>query len=476
MELVQIQQLIKARCGLEFQEDKIPLLVSGLQERMAANGISSEQVYLGLLRTNTAELADLIDLITINESYFFREPEQIHLLVGTLIPKLLAQEPGRRLRLLSLGCAHGEEPYSLAMALEEYLGPEAAMQLAILGTDIDRKALGLARQGIYRDFAFRGLSPELLDKYFLAIGSERHQILQRLRGRVEFRHLNLLEAAWPEDMMGQDVIFFRNVSIYFDAKTRQQIQQQITRTLRPGGLLFMSATETLSNDFGLMRLDQQADIFFFRNLPPVLATEKPAPKRQTQASALTRPNESRLQHQPEPPKAEIDPDRLFAQALDKAQAGQLDEALALASHLRAVAGATDQHRLLLASLSLLKEDFARALEVLDELLGKDDLEPRALFLLGQVRRWQGEQEQAVDALKKVIYSQPDHWQAHYLLADCHRRKGRQEQAKRSYQRVVQILEQSPAPTRDPIMKLTEMPPGKIALLAKHRLSELQRPD
>lgn len=473
MEQAPFQQLIKARCGLEFQEDKIPLLTSGLKERMEATDTLEAGAYLERLRADALELAELIDLITINESYFFREPEQIRLLVETLIPELLAREPGRRLRLLSLGCAHGEEPYSLAMALEERLGPEQAMEMAILGTDIDRKALELARQGIYRDFAFRGLEPGLLHKYFLALDPERHQILQRLRARVEFQHLNLLETTWPAALMGQDVIFFRNVSIYFDARTREQIQRQIIQALHPGGILFMSATETLSNDFGLMRLDQQQGIFFFRNLPPALAPQKPVARPGSPSEARPRPEARGSLAPPEVPRPEIDPDRLFAQALGKAQAGQVDEALALASHLRSVAGATQEHLLLLASLCLLKEDFARAVEVLGEVLEKDDLEPRALFLLGQVRRWQGESELAVEALKKVIFSQPDHWQAHYLLADSHRQLGRQEQALRSYRRVVQILEQSPAPTRDPIMKLTEMPPGKIALLAKHRLSELQ---
>lgn len=483
MELVQFQQLIRANCGLEFPEDKQPLLISALNERMANTAILEPSAYLTRLKASPAELAELIDLVTINESYFFREPEQIRLLVETLIPGLLAANSGK-LRILSLGCAHGEEPYTLAMALEEALGQETAMQCTIQGTDIDRKALESARHGIYRDFAFRGLKTELASKYFITLEPGRYQIMPRLRTRVTFMHLNLLESGWPETLMEQDVIFFRNVSIYFDAEVRQQIQRQITKVLRPGGLLFMSATETLSNDFGLMELDQQADIFFFRNQPPAPQSPRETPPKaakvlQTRANGVqkARPESaSSTGHSPRPetPRTELDPDKIFAQALAQAEAGLIDEALAMLTHLTALAGDKSHQLRLLAILLYLKEDYARAAQILARLLKEDDLDPKALFLLGQIHRRQGNPEDAIAAFKKVIFSQPDHWQAHYLLAECHRQKEGKELAGRSYRRVVQILEQPPAPSTDPAMRLIEMPAGKIALLAKHRLAELHQ--
>lgn len=486
MALDQIKSSIKAACGLEFQDDKEALLTKALAERMQATGTASGADYLQLIQASKAELAELIDLVTINETYFFREPEQIQLLTESLLPELMAYQGERPLRILSLGCSHGEEPYSLAMALEQQLGTEAlAQEVHIQGADIDRKALAKARMGIYGDFAFRGLAPEWVERYFSRLGPGQYQILPRLGAWVEFHHLNLLDEHWPRSLLEQDVVFFRNVSIYFDEPHRRQIQAQICKALRPDGILFMSATETLSNDFDLMALCQQEDIFFFRNRMPGPEGTRPkgtAPTSPAQTSPVPSGQPvfgaSLLSQDPGPQatRPTLDTQKLLAQALEQARQGQLNEALALTHHLLALADAEAQAKLeqqrLLASLLFLKEDFSAAEQAIRQALAEDDLEPKALFLLAQIQRWQEQRAAAMDSLKKVLYSQPNHWQAHFLLGDCHRQQGQTELARRSYRRVLQLLQRPPEANPDPIQALTELPVGKLALLAERRLAAL----
>lgn len=484
MALDQIKSSIKAVCGLEFQDDKEALLTKALAERMQATGTASRAEYLRLIQASKAELAELIDLVTINETYFFREPEQIHLLAKTLIPEQLAHQAACPLRILSLGCSHGEEPYSLAMALEQQLGAGAlTQQVLIQGADIDRSALAKARKGIYGDFAFRGLAPEWVERYFSRLGSGHYQILPRLRAGIEFHYLNLLDEHWPRSLLEQDFVFFRNVSIYFDEPHRRQIQAQICKVLRPDGVLFMSATETLSNDFGLMELCQQQEIFFFRNRAPDPEGTRPkgtAPASPAQTSPLPTGlpvcGASLLSQAPGPQTTRpiLDTQKLLAQALEQARQGQLNEALALTQHLLALPDVEVQTRLeqrrLLASLLFLKEDFSAAEGAIRQALVEDDLEPKALFLLAQIQRWQEQRAAAMDSLKKVLYSQPNHWQAHFLLGECHRQQGQTELARRSYRRVLQLLQRPPEANPDPIQALTELPVGKLALLAEHHLT------
>lgn len=471
MQLEEFQRLIKAACGLAFHEDKISLLIAGLKERMTATGLTADS-YLQLFKKSAAEQAELIDLITINESYFFREPEQIELLVKRLVPDILTRAPDSQVRILSLGCSRGEEPYSIAMALEQAHGPQMLERALIQGTDIDRKALELARQGIYSDFAFRGLAPGLVETYFIDLGANRYQILPGIRTRLTFLQLNLLASEWPEGLQNQDVIFFRNVSIYFDEPTRRAIQGQIAKALRPGGFLFMSATETLSNDFGIMQLEQKADVFFFRNQQPVanhrtsLAHQGQQDNRPSQPSLDVRFVE--IPHAQQRPA--LDLEKLSAQALAQAKDGLLDEAIALSVHLCGLPEAKSHHYRLLASLYFLKEDFDKAKHAILAALQEDDLEPASLFLLAQIQRWQGLHQEAIDCLKKVIYSLPDHWQAHFVLGECQRQLGHEAAAKRSYQRLLHILKGPPAPSTDSITPLIELPAGKIKLLAERRLA------
>jgi chemotaxis protein methyltransferase CheR len=243
-----------------------------LLKRIATVGDHSPEAYLIRLQTDERELHTLTSLITINETYFYREPQHLRLLTEQLCPELLAQRTaaGRPVRILSVGCSTGEEPYSILMALRERYGELAEQLFEINAGDVDREVLDRARAGVYGRFSFRALSQTLQDRYFTPCDANQFQIDARLRQQVQFQPFNLLAPDYPAQLVGQDVIFFRNVSIYFDAPTRQRVQEQLKTLLVPGGYLFVGIAETLANDFGVLTLRERQGVFLFVNAPPAV--------------------------------------------------------------------------------------------------------------------------------------------------------------------------------------------------------------
>ncbi|MEO5343929.1 MAG: tetratricopeptide repeat protein [Gammaproteobacteria bacterium SHHR-1] len=483
-DLAPIKALIKSSSGLLFEEDKADLLRQSLASRMAQLRLGDMQAYLRQLEQDAEEMPHLLDLLTINETYFLREPEPLRLVAERLLPAHLSQYPGSPLRILCLGCSSGEEPYSLALAIAEAQGLAALAQVSIQGVDIDRPSLRRADEAIYGGQSFRALSAELLARYFQPLPAHsgqgpRRQLCAELRRPVHFQHLNLLDEDWPLALQGQDLVFFRNVSIYFDAATREAIQRRIGQILKPDGLLFLSSTETLSNNFGLLELVHEQGLFFFRNRPPkvpvagsaVKPEAGPANNPATQDLAFgTRPSHGRLPRQSAPaaPSATAD----YEQALARVEQGDWPSALQLAQQLCQRAPEHSRHQRLLAVVLSQQEQFDAAEQAARTALAQDDLNPFHHFLLGRILRWQGRAGEALAQFRAVVFHRPDHWQAHYHLADLYRSQGQDEQAARSYRRVLQLLQQAPSAEAEPLMQALAAPPGRVIFLCQRHLQQL----
>jgi chemotaxis protein methyltransferase CheR len=193
-----------------------------------------------------AELTAMIDLITTNKTDFYREPGHFEFLIRVALPSLAAGV-GRPLRVWSAGCSTGEEPYTLAMVLSEYAEEHVGYQFSILATDISTRVLEKARLGIYESDAIAPIPAEIRHKHLLRSrdhNNPRARIAPQTRALVEFRRLNLMDVEFglPYPM---DVIFCRNVVIYFDKQTQEQLIRRFLRNLRPHGYLFMGHSETL---------------------------------------------------------------------------------------------------------------------------------------------------------------------------------------------------------------------------------------
>lgn len=244
-EFVQFQRFIYDAAGITMASGKQALVSGRLAKRLAHYQLNSYSDYLRLLesRAQPAELQVAVDLLTTNETYFFREPKHFALL------RELAQEAhhrNRALRVWSAASSSGEEPYSIAMVLADVMGPDAPWE--VLGTDISTRVLQRARCGHYPMERAAHMPQAYLKRFCLkGQGSEAGTLLieRGLRQRVQFQHLNL-NAPLPK--LGHfDVIFLRNVMIYFSLATKRQVVARLLAQLRPGGYFLIGHSETLND-------------------------------------------------------------------------------------------------------------------------------------------------------------------------------------------------------------------------------------
>jgi chemotaxis protein methyltransferase CheR len=240
-----VTELVGGITGMNLHDGKEDLVKARLLKRLRLLGLPSFAAYLDYVEEDASgkELRNLVDVLTTNKTFFFRENEHFDYLRERVIPA--AQ--GRKLRIWSAGCSSGEEPYSIGMLLREELPAPDSWDVKILATDISGRVLDKARARIYELEALAGLDPRRLDLHFSPVqGRQRptYKVDEAVAGLSSFAHLNLM-GDWP--MQGPfDVIFCRNVMIYFDPPTREALVNRFHGLLRPGGWLFVGHSESLA--------------------------------------------------------------------------------------------------------------------------------------------------------------------------------------------------------------------------------------
>ncbi len=250
LDFEQFRVFLEKACGILLGTNKEYLVSSRLNKLMRENNIAS----LGELvqRIQTQPRAGLrekvIDAMTTNETLWFRDTYPFEVLKSKVLPEMAKASPGQRLRIWSAACSSGQEPYSLSMSIDEFERTNLGLLRAgvqIVATDLSGAMLNACRSGEYDSLALgRGLSRERLQRYFDPGEGGRWTIKPAIRARVEFRALNLLESYAS---LGKfDIVFCRNVLIYFSADVKKDILRRIHATLKPGGYLFLGASEALN--------------------------------------------------------------------------------------------------------------------------------------------------------------------------------------------------------------------------------------
>ncbi len=254
-----LRKISNARTGIVAGNDKYDMFYSRLSRRVRALGLGSFGAYCKLLKNekNEEEMLEFVNAITTNLTSFFREKHHFEYLVKSALPEhILRHESDRRLRIWSAGCSSGEEPYSIAMTLKEVLANQPEWDASILATDIDSNVLATAARGVYPVDRLRGIPKEQLYRWFMrGKGMQKGMVkVKREAGSIiQFGQLNLMHEWKLSGPM--DIIFCRNVIIYFDISTKIELLEKFSRALRPGGFLFVGHSESLlklSNDFELI--------------------------------------------------------------------------------------------------------------------------------------------------------------------------------------------------------------------------------
>jgi chemotaxis protein methyltransferase CheR len=243
-----VRALVMKRSAIVLENEKLYLADTRLQGVARREGIESVEALVARMRAAPAGPLHqkVVEAMTTNETSFFRDVQPFEMLKQVVVPELMKRrEAERRLRIWCAASSTGQEPYSLAMLLREQFPALRGWDVRIVASDLSTEVLEKARQGRYSQLEVnRGLPATLLVKYFQRQGTE-WQIKDDLRGLIEYRQLNLIEA-WPT-LPPLDVILIRNVLIYFDVETKRQILGRARRLLRPDGYLFLGGAETTLN-------------------------------------------------------------------------------------------------------------------------------------------------------------------------------------------------------------------------------------
>jgi chemotaxis protein methyltransferase CheR len=267
-DVARFQELFYRRTGIQFGPAKRYFVDRRLQERINATGAANLRAYLVALRHDDAEdleLQHLINAMTVNETYFYREEYQFRSLSREILPELAAARPGERLRIWSLPCSTGEEPYSIALHLTENWPGLASVDVEITGSDIDTRVIAQARAGIYDARSVQNLPAPVLERHFEPHASGRWRISRALREAVTFSTVNLADAATMRAHRGRyDVVLCRNLLIYFDDPSRRQAAEALYDSLRPGGFLCLGHSESMSRMSSLFTVRKCADAIVYQ--------------------------------------------------------------------------------------------------------------------------------------------------------------------------------------------------------------------
>ncbi len=271
-DLARVCELLYRQTGILVPADRRPFIERRVRERMGATGTDGVPGYLARLRADTdGEVQLFVNAFTVNETYFFREAHQLHCLTASLMPAVAAgRDPADPIRIWSMPCATGEEPYSLAIWLLEHWPEVDRWEIEIVGSDIDTRALAAAGAGRYGARALGRLPPDLVARYFTAEAGTAvpsWRILPELRDSVRFSRRNLVDGPGMAQEGRFDIVFCRNVLIYFDDASRRLAANTLFSALRPGGFLCLGHTESM---------DRIPSRFRTRRFPEAIVHQRPA--------------------------------------------------------------------------------------------------------------------------------------------------------------------------------------------------------
>jgi chemotaxis protein methyltransferase CheR len=251
-----VSEFLYRRTGMVFADNRRYYIDRRVAERIAVTQSESFRSYFAILRSDAnREIEHLVNAFTVNETYFNREEHQLRCMTSDLLGNI-ARVRGRTeaIRIWSIPCSTGEEPYSIAMWLMEHWSEVDNYNIEIVGSDIDTCALKVGTEGIYSERALMRLSKDVVSRYFELLPGSRYQIHPGLVDSVRFTQANLIDSRDMARYRGFDIIFCRNVLIYFDDSSRRIAAENLYDCLRPGGYICLGHSETMSRISSLFRV------------------------------------------------------------------------------------------------------------------------------------------------------------------------------------------------------------------------------
>jgi chemotaxis protein methyltransferase CheR len=255
------------KTGIYFEDNKRYFVDRRLTARMQATGHKSCLLYLRFVQfqPSQSEFQRLVNAMTVNETYFFREDYQLIALVdGVLDDVRKRKAPGEPIRIWSMPCSSGEEPYSIAIYLLEHWPGMAEADVEIIGSDINSAVLEAAREGVFTEYALRNTPSDIVAKYFKQVSDTSHKLIPEIRESITFTQVNLSNPDETRAYRGFDVVFCRNLLIYFDSASRREAVECLYGALNPGGYVFLGHSESMSRISSLFTISKAADALVYQ--------------------------------------------------------------------------------------------------------------------------------------------------------------------------------------------------------------------
>ncbi len=392
-EFLLFQEYISKNTGLHFSETTKESLSVSLLTRVKNKNFENYQQYFKYLRFHpdgATEFRNLIALLTINETSFFRNPKQFEVLMSSVIQEVIHGNKARSIKIWSAGCSTGEEPYSIAMSILETIDNPSSWNIEILGTDIDKKALIQAKEGVYKQKSLKLTEGKYIDKYFNKMGN-KFKITNEVKELVSFDYFNLAEEFFPTPIRGSwDIIFCRNVLIYFKKNLIEKIVNRFYDILGDHGYYFMGYSEMLTtykNKFVPVKFNE---IYVYQKQNKKIKATPVVKEPDTHTpEVITLPSEKNKHSE-----TERDLSTLYNEAFEL----------------------------------FIKEEFDLALEKIKEYIEHYPLNPQARILLGRIYFERGLYKEAQKACNKVVYLDSNLAEAHYLLGIIYKQQNMAEKA------------------------------------------------
>jgi len=490
--LALFSRFIARTMGLQTKDERLSELAQKVESLSRDFGYEDPEACMLWLMSAplSREQADILSrALTIGETYFFRDPRSFQALEKHILPEIIRNRRtgGKCLRIWSAGCSTGEEPYSIAILLSRILPDPESWNIMLLATDINPAALEKGRQGVYGNWSFRDAPPWLMD-YFRKRKDGRFEIIPRIRKMVRFNYLNLAEDSYPSLLNSTnaiDIIFCRNVMLYFAPTLIEKVTVKFHNALQDGGWLFVSPTEASCRTFDGFSCQRFPGAFAYRKgdwngenreLWPY-ATDLPA----WPAAVLTAGTPRQILHElpvalPPLPAVPVPAADTLAESRDAAEKSSSRdrylEAIALYDEGSYEAAAVKVREFLAArednadALELLAKSYANlgklaeARQCCEDAINADKLRAHNHYLLSIILEEQGELDEAAAALKRALYIDQDFVLAHFALGNMNRQAGKMKEAERNFGNALQILEK-----REPCEVLVDaegMTAGRLA--------------
>jgi chemotaxis protein methyltransferase CheR len=463
-QLLPFNELVARRLGLHFPRERWVDLERGVCAAAEECGCREDvEGYLqGLLWSpwTQGQMEILVSHLTIGETYFFREKRSLEILEERIVPDLLRARPGsnKELKIWSAGCATGEEPYSIAIMLSELMPDLQYANIEILATDLNTKSLRRASQGVYTDWSFRGTPQWVRRRYFKAAENGRCAVTPAIRKRVTFAQLNLMDDTYAPLLTytsGFDVIFCRNVLMYFTPEGMRKVVRQLYRYLATDGWLIVSPTETSQELFAAFATASFGDVTLYKKsakqLPVTLALRvhnEGESGVQLPAWAVGVPDALRtsthhtgqeIQHKTAGSVITELPAPSYEDALGSYEQGRYEEAEQATATLLSKNRNDTPAMFLLARIYANQGKLAEALVWCNKAIAADKMSARAHYLRASILQEQSSIPEAILALKQAVYAEPQFVLGHFALGNLALKHGRLKESEKYFENVLLLL-------------------------------------